>query len=201
MTLTYDINLWPWPTYTDLRLEVQPDNLDLWPLTFNDHWPFVENRLTIGIFLIFDLGDLMIFTQNVFNPHHSPLEAVCRSEHPFPINNRSTTAGLIPVLLQPTMPRPVILIRVRSPNYFLLLLEALIRMLNVAHAVTPVMATQLIRKSSPCRKTAPLLHGCNRIRGGPFFRTGFSILSAKGLLGPHPPTPKSFQLPDKNLST
>ncbi len=39
------------------------------------------------------------------------------------------------------------------------------------------------------------------IRGGPFFRTGFSILSAKGLLGPHPPTPKSFQRPDKNLST
>ncbi len=31
------------------------------------------------------------------------------------------------------------------------------------------------------------------LRGGPIFRTGFSILSAKGFLGPHPPTPKSFQ--------
>ena len=33
----------------------------------------------------------------------------------------------------------------------------------------------------------------HRIRGGPIFCTGFSILSAKGFLGPHPPNPKSFQ--------
>ncbi len=41
----------------------------------------------------------------------------------------------------------------------------------------------------------------NQVRGGPIFRTGFSILSAKGFLGPHPPIPKSFQRSNKNPST
>ncbi len=31
-----------------------------------------------------------------------------------------------------------------------------------------------------------------QVRGGPFLRTGFSILSRKGISGSHPPTPKSF---------
>ncbi len=38
------------------------------------------------------------------------------------------------------------------------------------------------------------------LRGGPVFRMGFSILSVKGFLVPHPPFPKSFQRADKNLS-
>ncbi len=44
------------------------------------------------------------------------------------------------------------------------------------------------------RSDAPL------VRGGPIFSTGFSILSAKGFLEPHPTTPKSFQRGNKNLS-
>ena len=41
----------------------------------------------------------------------------------------------------------------------------------------------------------------SEIRGDPKFRTGLSILSAKGFLGAHPPFPKYFQWADKNLST
>ncbi len=33
----------------------------------------------------------------------------------------------------------------------------------------------------------------SNLRGGPIFRTGFSILSVKGFLEPHPPTPKSYK--------
>ncbi len=33
----------------------------------------------------------------------------------------------------------------------------------------------------------------DRLRGGPFFRTGFTILSRKAFPGPHPPTLQSFR--------
>ena len=45
--------------------------------------------------------------------------------------------------------------------------------------------TEVIPISS--QKSRPI-----HIRGGPFLRTGFSILEWKGISGPHPPTPKSF---------
>ena len=51
-------------------------------------------------------------------------------------------------------------------------------------------------KISICYKSGPYIPRWV-IRGGPIFCRGFSILSAKGFLGPHRPAPKSFQRADK----